>query len=63
MRRFVTTALCLCLSSSAFAQSPAEYRVPRAAEPPKLDGILDDQVWTQAADADRAMGLVQPESG
>jgi hypothetical protein len=22
--------------------------VPRAAEPPKLDGILDDQVWTQA---------------
>ena len=22
--------------------------MPRAAEPPKLDGILDDQVWTQA---------------
>ena len=47
-RRFLTTALCLCLGSSAFAQSPAEYRVPRAAEPPKLDGILDDQVWAQA---------------
>src|SRR5215207_4385954 len=47
-RPLLTAGLCLCLSSSAFAQSPAEYRVPRAAEPPKLDGILDDQVWTQA---------------
>ncbi len=44
----VTAALCLCLGPSAFAQSTAEYRVPRASEPPKLDGILDDQVWTQA---------------
>ena len=47
-RGFVTTALCLGMYSSAFAQVPAEYRVPRAPEPPKLDGILDDQVWTQA---------------
>ena len=46
--RFLITALCLCVGSSAFAQSPAEYRVPRAAEAPKLDGILDDQVWAQA---------------
>ena len=43
----VAATLCLCLSSTAFAQSPAEYRVPRAPEPPKLDGILDDQAWTQ----------------
>src|SRR5687767_13654068 len=48
MKGFLTPALWLCLCSSAFAQSPAEYRVPRAPEPPKLDGILDDQVWTQA---------------
>jgi hypothetical protein len=47
-RRLLITAVCLCLGSSAFAQSPPEYRVPRASEPPKLDGILDDQVWTQA---------------
>jgi hypothetical protein len=47
-RHFVTTALCFCLCSSAFAQSPAEYRVPRAPEPPKLDGVLDDRAWTQA---------------
>ena len=48
MRRpcFIAT-LCLWLSSSAFAQSPPEYRVPRATVPPKLDGILDDQVWAQ----------------
>ena len=44
----MTSALCLCLSSSAFGQPPAEYHVPRASEPPKLDGNLDDQVWTQA---------------
>ena len=47
-RGLATVALCLVLGSSAFAQAPAEYRVPRAAEPPKLDGVLDDQVWTQA---------------
>lgn len=48
MKRLVAiTAICLCAWSRAFAQSPAEYRVPRAAEPPKLDGILDDAAWTQ----------------
>lgn len=48
MRRlWAAAALCLSLCPSVFAQSPAEYRVPRAAAPPKLDGILDDQVWTQ----------------
>ena len=48
-RRFAISALYLCLSSSAFAQPPpADYRVPRASEPPKLDGVLDDPVWTQA---------------
>jgi hypothetical protein len=46
-RLCLTTAISLCLCSSAFGQTPVEYRVPRAAEPPKLDGILDDQVWTQ----------------
>ena len=43
-RGFVTTALCLGMYSSAFAQVPAEYRVPRAPEPPKLDGILDESL-------------------
>ena len=47
-RLWMLPALCLCLSASAFGQPPAEYRVPRAPAPPKLDGILDDQVWAQA---------------
>ena len=46
--RFATAVLCHCLCSSAFAQTPAEYRVPRATQSPKLDGTLDDQVWAQA---------------
>ena len=44
----VAMAWCLWLSSYALAQTPAEYRVPRASAPPKLDGVLDDQVWTEA---------------
>jgi hypothetical protein len=48
MKRLAATAFCLSICSTAFAQSPPEYRVPRASQPPKLDGILDDQVWTQA---------------
>ena len=47
MATFRLTLLCLLVSSSLYGQSPAEYHVPRASEPPKLDGILDDQVWTQ----------------
>ena len=47
MKALPVCALWLCLCSSAFAQSVSEYRVPRAATPPKLDGVLDDQVWTQ----------------
>jgi len=39
--------LCLSLASTVLAQVPGEYRVPRAVTPPKLDGVLDDQVWSQ----------------
>jgi hypothetical protein len=41
--------ICLCLCSSAAAQPQAEYKVPRASQPPKLDGVLDDAAWTQIA--------------
>jgi Domain of unknown function (DUF5916)/Carbohydrate family 9 binding domain-like len=44
---FITAGVCLCLCARAFAQPQADYRVPRATQPPKLDGVLDDQVWTQ----------------
>jgi hypothetical protein len=42
-------AICLCLSSAVFAQTQGEYRVPRAAVAPKIDGVLDDAAWAQAA--------------
>lgn len=49
MKQLLTELLvCLCLCSSAFAQTQGEYRVPRVTEPPKLDGILDDAAWSQA---------------
>ena len=40
-------AVCLCLSTSAVAQSQGEYRVTRTTTPPKIDGVLDDAVWAQ----------------
>lgn len=49
MRRFfVTVAACACLTGVAHAQSQAEYRVSRAPEPPRIDGVLDDAAWKAA---------------
>ena len=42
-------AISLCLSSAVFAQTQGEYRVPRAAVAPKIDGVLDDAAWAQVA--------------
>src|SRR5688572_22318068 len=49
MRTLAAFGICLCLCSNAAAQPQAEHRVPRAAQPPKLDGILDDAAWAQIA--------------
>jgi len=38
----------LALGGSAFAQSQGEYRAARAAEPPTIDGVLDDAAWKAA---------------
>jgi hypothetical protein len=48
MKFVAALGICLCWYSAAYGQTPSEYRVPRASEPPKLDGILDDSVWTAA---------------
>ena len=40
---------CLCLSSTAYAQPQASIAFTRAAEPPKIDGVLDDAAWAQLA--------------
>ena len=50
-RTLAGTAVCLLFAAAAAgaaAQTTQEYRVPRATEAPKLDGVLDDQVWSQA---------------
>jgi hypothetical protein len=44
-RRVATVALAVALGGSVHAQSQAEYRVARAAEPPLIDGVLDDAAW------------------
>jgi hypothetical protein len=45
----VTAVVCLCVSGTALAQTQGEYRVPRAASAPKIDGVLDDPAWTGVA--------------
>ena len=49
MKLVAALGICLCLSSTAFAQPQAEYRVTRASEPPKIDGVLDDAAWASLA--------------
>lgn len=41
--------VCLCLSASASAQTADDYRVTRTTTAPKIDGVLDDAAWAQAA--------------
>src|SRR5437016_3900842 len=43
----ILTALAITLFASIAlrAQARPEFRVPRAAEPPQIDGVLDDEVW------------------
>lgn len=37
----------LVFCASAQAQEPAGFRVMRAPQPPKIDGVLDDVAWAQ----------------
>ncbi len=49
MKRILATIVMFwVLGGSALAQSQGEYRVPRAAEPPRIDGVLDDAAWKAA---------------
>ena len=50
MKRFVVAcAIALLFSAGAEAQEAAGFRVMRASEPPKIDGVLDDAAWAQVA--------------
>jgi hypothetical protein len=44
-RLFVAIVIALALGGSAYAQNQSEYRVARAVEPPRIDGVLDDAAW------------------
>jgi hypothetical protein len=48
IRLFGVVSLLLVLAVRAYAQN-ADIVIARAAEPPKIDGVLDDQVWSQVA--------------
>ncbi len=40
--------ICLSAALLGYAQKPSDYQVPRALQPPKIDGSLEDDVWKQA---------------
>src|SRR5215471_8797856 len=47
-RRALTIVLFALLAAArASAQDRPEFHIERAAQPPKLDGVLDDEVWQQ----------------
>ena len=47
----VAAAMCCATAAPARAQTPipADFRVPRAAQPPRIDGQLDDAAWQAGA--------------
>jgi hypothetical protein len=47
-RILAAAALGFLLGADALAQSAPEFQVTRTAEPPKIDGVLDDEVWLRA---------------
>jgi hypothetical protein len=47
-RAFFVFLIVICVALGVHAESRPEFRVMRAASPPKIDGILDDEVWRQA---------------
>ena len=47
MKTALTITALILFSVGLRAQERPEFRVSRAAEPPKIDGVLDDEVWKQ----------------
>src|SRR2546425_2167232 len=46
-RAIMVAALIVVTAIDLDAQDRPEFRVPRAAQPPVIDGVLDDEVWKQ----------------
>jgi hypothetical protein len=49
MRIVAGLLFCLCVTAATARAQSADIRVERAAHPPKIDGVLDDEVWTKVA--------------
>lgn len=47
MKSALTITVLLVCTVNLGAQDRQEFQVPRTAEPPKVDGILDDEAWKQ----------------
>ena len=47
MKSALTIAAIVLFAVNLRAQDRQDFRVLRTAEPPKIDGILDDDVWKQ----------------
>jgi hypothetical protein len=47
MKIAAALGICLFWCSTAYAQTQGEYRVTRATQAPKIDGVLDDAAWAQ----------------
>src|SRR5258705_12292951 len=47
-RAFAITALLALAASDLHAQARPDFAVVRTAQPPKIDGVLDDEAWKQA---------------
>jgi hypothetical protein len=59
----VAVVWALMLGGRANAQSQGEYRVTRAAEPPRIDGVLDDAAWQRPAMPTGAWASYGPTRG
>src|SRR3954468_1868358 len=46
-RALAVAALVWSIAAGVQAQERADFRILRAATPPKIDGVLDDEVWQQ----------------
>ncbi len=45
MKALVIAAFALLMATTAFAQAAVDIPISRAAVPPKIDGVLDDEAW------------------
>lgn len=48
-RGFTITVLVLSLAGALEAQTQSDFQVTRAAQPPVIDGVLEDEVWKREA--------------